>query len=668
MIRRIRTTRVDQCRHAGEISRAHSHAGRSWHERAAKAGVALIAVLATYAAPAARAADQVNGNLILFNDNGAWCWYQDERAIVDPQAGKLLLNSVAASRPGVNGPRDGHVDLTTFDLNTGARTLFVLGQIQEDDHNVAALLKRPDGRYLAVYTNHGTDRVTRYRVSVNPEDTREWTPERQFDWRPTPGNNFNVTYSNLFYLKAEDKVYNFVRANDRSPNMLLSTDQGETWTYGGQLTRSENVGYVNGYFKYASNGIDRIHFIATEAHPRDYNNGIYHAYIEKGKLLGSDGSTIDENVHDSKDIPPTVALTPVFKPDAEDGSQKRNRAWTTDIALDAAGLPYALFTTRAGDARPSADGTGDDRRLYYARYDGKKWAYHEVAKMGRRLFRSEQDYTGLGALVPGDPNTIYISTPIHPGTQAETPHHEIYKGVTNNGGQHWDWVAITQESSVDNLRPIVPQWEGNNLALLWFRGRMFRSQAYDFAVVGIVNRQGQSVEKVRYVDANAKNTILANEPQAASSAQNADAAENSARWQERSGIGNNGNVWAAPASGTDGTNVLKTQLADLKNGTYELFVYFWGKTGEDTRVAAGLSAETMLSFRQVHCQIAEPSQFLADQNVSITGDANTLYRAYVGRVRIKDGESVSVFVRGDNASAGESQTLYDGIGYARVVE
>ncbi len=27
--------------------------------------------------------DQVNGNLIQFSDNGAWCWYQDERSVVD---------------------------------------------------------------------------------------------------------------------------------------------------------------------------------------------------------------------------------------------------------------------------------------------------------------------------------------------------------------------------------------------------------------------------------------------------------------------------------------------------------------------------------------------------------------------------------------------------------
>jgi hypothetical protein len=104
---------------------------------AAKPGIILMAILA--ARSSAGAADHVDGNLIVFNDNGAWSWYQDERAIVDAKAGKLLVSSVAASMPSINGPRDGNVDLVTFDLASGATTRFVLGKIQEDDHNVAAI-------------------------------------------------------------------------------------------------------------------------------------------------------------------------------------------------------------------------------------------------------------------------------------------------------------------------------------------------------------------------------------------------------------------------------------------------------------------------------------------------------------------------------------------------
>ena len=54
--------------------------------------IAALVGRATAEAPL-DAADYVAGTLIVFNDNGAWSWYQDERAIVDPAAGALLIGS-----------------------------------------------------------------------------------------------------------------------------------------------------------------------------------------------------------------------------------------------------------------------------------------------------------------------------------------------------------------------------------------------------------------------------------------------------------------------------------------------------------------------------------------------------------------------------------------------
>ncbi len=41
-------------------------------------------------------ADAVVGKLIQFNDNGGWCWYQDERAVVDTKTNKLIIGSEAS--------------------------------------------------------------------------------------------------------------------------------------------------------------------------------------------------------------------------------------------------------------------------------------------------------------------------------------------------------------------------------------------------------------------------------------------------------------------------------------------------------------------------------------------------------------------------------------------
>src|SRR5215472_9166281 len=100
-------------------------------------------------APRAEAAlDTVNGNLVQFNDNGAWTWFSDQRAIVDPVGGKLVVG-VDASGVGYGGSLvDGSVQAPMFDIRTGISTRTTLmssGTLGPDDHNGPALMIRPDG-------------------------------------------------------------------------------------------------------------------------------------------------------------------------------------------------------------------------------------------------------------------------------------------------------------------------------------------------------------------------------------------------------------------------------------------------------------------------------------------------------------------------------------------
>ena len=50
---------------------------------------------------AALASCDAHPPVIVFNDNGGWSWFEDERAVVDTSTGTLLVSSVAnaASRP-----------------------------------------------------------------------------------------------------------------------------------------------------------------------------------------------------------------------------------------------------------------------------------------------------------------------------------------------------------------------------------------------------------------------------------------------------------------------------------------------------------------------------------------------------------------------------------------
>ena len=48
-----------------------------------------------------------------------------------------------------------------------------------DDHDAPGLFLLPDGRYIAMYSNHGNtamgDYLSRYRISTNPHDATSWS-------------------------------------------------------------------------------------------------------------------------------------------------------------------------------------------------------------------------------------------------------------------------------------------------------------------------------------------------------------------------------------------------------------------------------------------------------------------------------------------------------------
>jgi hypothetical protein len=100
-----------------------------------------------------------------------------------------------------------------------------------------------------------------------------------------------------------------------------------------------------------------------------------------------------------------------------------------------------------------------------------------MAYAGTRLYPGEDDYTGLVALDPNDPDVVYISTDAHPATGAplvssadHRRHHELFRGTTRDSGASWRWEPVTANSSVDNLRPVVPKWNDKRMALVWMRG------------------------------------------------------------------------------------------------------------------------------------------------------------------------------------------------------
>jgi hypothetical protein len=442
--------------------------------------------------PALPTAPLPAASIIQFNDNGGWSWYQDERAVVDTNATpkKLIIGSTASG-----GARNGQNEAVIYDLTAKTSKRYTLpsslATSNVDDHNAPAILIRPDGKYLAQWSGHRVDCLSRFSIF----DGTNWGTEQKLDWTPLgcpwPGQNTNmITYSNPWYIGST--IFSAVRSVDTDPGVITSTDNGATWSYYGKLSSSPQVGYVAGYYKYWGNNTDRIDFVGTEAHPRDFDNSLYHGYVSAGKVYDSLGNVLDSSLKDPSSTSTNAAnitgFTQVFKTGATIGGVKLCRAWNYDIVRYADGTVAVLGQARA-DTCTSTPATSDpDKRAIYARFDGTKWSQTYLVKMGPKLYPDEQDYTGLAALSPDNPNIIYLSSVYDPrDDKTMTSKHEIYEGVTCDNGATFHWAPLTQNSTVDNIRPIVPRWDSSHTALLWMKGTYTTAQNYATAIVGTIS-------------------------------------------------------------------------------------------------------------------------------------------------------------------------------------
>lgn len=418
----------------------------------------------------------LGGDLLEFNDDGAWSWYQDERVLVDADAGQLIISSVADG-----GTRSAAVEVTHWDIENQTKQRHHLRKMAyTDDHNVAGLVQRPEGGYVAMFAGHNDDCNSYHSVY----ESGSWSEVEAFAWPQCPtSTGKKITYANPWYLG--DTIISYVRSIDTSPNYIFSEDGGESWSLGGRLTSTPQVGYVAGYYKYWGNNVDRLDFFGTEAHPRDNDNSLYHGYIQDGKIHDSTGKVVDPDFTDSE-AEEVTDYTTVFATGTQVNGVTLEHMWNADLVRYQDGTIAAI-----GSGRVAGSGSSDpDKRLLYFRFDGSEWKTTYLAKAGTKLYGSEQDYTGLGALDPDNPHVIYISTPFDPRTDEGDFYgkKEIWKGVTCDKGEIFDWEAVTANSEMDNLRPIVPKWGAEHTALLWLRGTYSTAQSYDLRVVGLIEK------------------------------------------------------------------------------------------------------------------------------------------------------------------------------------
>ena len=259
--------------------------------------------------------------------------------------------------------RAGNIELTTFDLaRQGRPTTTVLhAGLEDDDHDTPALLALPDERILAIYATHGSDKLIRYRRSTGPEDGMTWEPE-------TPGRarRRRDLFQPLFAVRGQPRPWATLRllpGRALEPELDHLRRPGRDLAIRRTLDRFRRSGP---YVKYASNGRDAIHFVATEHHPHNYPNSLYHGYLKDGRIHRSD-STVICPVSDAPIRPEQATM--VFAGDED------HVAWMCDIHLDENELPCVVYSVQK-QLDPN------EISYRYARWDGRTWQNHFLAHAG----------------------------------------------------------------------------------------------------------------------------------------------------------------------------------------------------------------------------------------------------------------------------------------------
>ena len=378
-----------------------------------------------------------------FAPDGAWCWFQDPRAVYVSREHRRTYAGWMTSR--------GNLHIGAFDHHTHVLQRFTLKSDGEaDDHNTCSLLPLTDGRLMAFYARHNGAGV-HCRTTMRPEDITQWEAEVVVTNAP------RSTYSHPVYLRDEGLFFVFWRGEDWKPVFATSVD-GRTWTPPRMLMQQagREAAYVRPYVKIVADGRSTIHFALTNGHPRNEPaNSIHYFRYARGGSFRADGAQIG-----------TVDRLPVSLGESDlvyDARATQVRAWLWDVAPDGHGHPAIAYTRLPAET---------DHRYCCARWDGTSWVDREITPGGKwfpqtPLWRREREphYSGGMAFSHANPSVLYVSRPIR-GV------FEIEKWTTGDEGRHWTSTAITRDSVDANVRPVVPRgYAGEGDHLLWMRGR-----------------------------------------------------------------------------------------------------------------------------------------------------------------------------------------------------
>lgn len=406
--------------------------------------------------------------------NAGWCWWQSRRAVI---VGNTLLVGSVPNKRGANGTTL-RTQVLSMNLDTKATKTanLAVNPYRDDDHDSPGMAVNPDGSVTAGFTGHGEDSTIRVRRSTSvSQNTWATLPDL------APGSGL-VTYANL--VRSEGLLWTFTRRDNRTW-AAWSADEGQTWN--GAWLLFEGTVAPSGqplhrpYVMFTANPAkDRIDFVTTRGHPKNIRDGaLFSGYLKGMNVYRTDGTLLGPlgtgPGYRPIDMTPVYAPPPNGRPETDVAFSDQD-LWGSDLITDAQGDPVVTFSLREPEPSPVA-GKLYRHWYYWAKWNGTTWAVTRVSAAGSELYGSETDYTGLISVDPSDPYRVVISSDVHPVTSAplvsaadDMVHYELFEGRSTNSGATWTWQPITENSTGDNIRPLLATEASGRWALVWMKG------------------------------------------------------------------------------------------------------------------------------------------------------------------------------------------------------
>lgn len=338
--------------------------------------------------------------------------------------------------------KDGNVKILDYNHLAGTHTSFTLhANFEVDMHDWPSILLRNDNRLIVFYCKHGGDSL-RYRISTNPLDISSWGIEQLKYIGP------HITYPNCVKLSGEnDKIYLFFRgfADSQEWSYITSIDSGQTWSSVNTFFR-EPVGHQQ-YLNIVSDDDSIIHFFHFSSYTG--NQGAYYFQYKNDSLYRINGTVV---CHINDTI--SRAQMDTIYDRTEPG---HGLVWRGNIVIDSLNNPYASFVSYTNS---------NHGKHNYVYWNGSSWVNNVVTNADSSLSNNGGTYwVGTIVIDPQNLNIVYFSK-----YDTLSNHREISKGITNDGGNSWQFIKITSNSNEHNFFPTIIKNHGIHSVIIWAYG------------------------------------------------------------------------------------------------------------------------------------------------------------------------------------------------------